>query len=127
MSAHPQGVFVAARCMHLDRLAVELSETLRERNAESILLRGPSIVRHLYTSSEQRGYADVDLLVAPENQVLAQEVLVAHGFRLMDEIGRTPDDRPAWSRTWFRERDAAYVDLHRTLVGAGVEPGQAWL
>jgi hypothetical protein len=52
--------------------------------------------------------------------------LVEHGFRLLDEIGRAPDDRPAWSRTWFRDSDGVYVDLHRTLVGARVASATTW-
>jgi hypothetical protein len=126
MSVPSPGFFVAARCMHLDRLAVELTDSLRDYGADSILLRGPSIVRHLYDVGETRGYADVDLLVAPESQEVADRVLIEHEFRLLDEIGRTAEDRPAWSRTWFRDRDGVYVDLHRTLVGAGVAAATTW-
>lgn len=124
--AGESGRLVALRCMLLDRIAAELDESLRERGVESILLRGPSIVRHLYPHQQLRGYADVDLLVGPGASETAQEVLTAHGFRLLDEIGRTPQDRPAWSRTWFRDGDGAFVDLHHTIVGAAVDQATVW-
>ena len=37
-----------------------------------------------------------------------------------------PVDRPAHERTWYREADSATIDLHRTIVGAGVPAEEVW-
>jgi hypothetical protein len=116
----------AARCMHLDRVAADLIHQLEARSVPSLLLRGPAIIRHLYSVAEPRDYADIDLLVAPELNSAAHTVLRENGFELRDEIGRTRDDRPAWSRTWFRTVDGVYVDLHRTIVGADADASTVW-
>jgi hypothetical protein len=112
--------------MHLDRLALELGESLRDRGIECILLRGASIARHLYSPGELRRYTDADLLVPARQRESAEALLVEQGFCLRDQVGRTLGDRPAWARMWHRASDSSYVDLHRTVVGAGVEPMATW-
>jgi hypothetical protein len=119
-------VVTALRSMLLDHLSGQLVKSLDGAGIESILLRGPSIARHLYTRGEQRPYVDVDLLVPPDHTTAAGDILESHGFVFIDPIGRTKDDRPAWSQTWFRDADAVSVDLHRTLVGASGGAATTW-
>lgn len=126
MIAASTDAVAAARCMHLDRVAADLIDQFEGRSVPSLLLRGPAIIRHLYSDAEPRAYADIDLLVAPELNSTAQAVLGENGFQLRDEIGRTRDDRPAWSRTWLRTVDGVFVDLHRTIVGVEADASTAW-
>jgi hypothetical protein len=109
-----------------DVVAAEVAEALRTAGIASILLRGPSIARHVYAAGESRSYADVDLLVAPAVMDQAERVLADHGFEHIPVLGQRPDDRPAWSRTWQRANDGADVDLHTTIVGVGVLPHDVW-
>ena len=117
---------VAARSIHLDGVAAEIAEAWRESGIPSILVRGPSIARHLYRAVESRDYVDVDLLVALESVAPAERVLADHGFRHLNKLGHRPGDRPTHARTWFRAADDAKIDLHHTIIGAGVEPGEIW-
>jgi hypothetical protein len=112
--------------MYLDRVAADLIGQLEARGVPSLLLRGPAIIRHLYSGAEPRTYADIDLLVAPELDAAAHAVLRENGFELRHEVGGTRDDRPAWSRTWFRDADGVYVDLHRTIVGVDADASTVW-
>jgi hypothetical protein len=107
-------------------VAADLINQLETRGVPSLLLRGPAIIRHLYSSAEPRAYVDIDLIVAPDLNAAAETVLREDGFELRHEIGRTHDDRPAWSRTWLRTVDGVYVDLHRTVVGVDADPSTVW-
>ena len=116
----------AARSIHLDGVAAEIAGAFRESGIPSILVRGPSIARHLYAPGESRDYVDVDLLVAPGTTVAAERILADHGFRHLNTLGHRPGDRPTHARTWSRAADEASVDLHHTIIGTGVEPAECW-
>jgi hypothetical protein len=103
-----------------------VGEALHSAGIASILLRGPSIARHVYDAGESRPYADVDLLVPTTAIAEAERLLDDHGFAHSAVLGERPDDRPAWSRTWQRASDGAEVDLHTTIVGVGVPPHELW-
>jgi hypothetical protein len=117
------GMAAAAISLRADLVAAEVSEAFRSAGIRSILLRGPSIARHLYPAGESRSYYDVDLLVAPTAMAAAEQILADHGFTHSAVLSQHPDDRPPWARTWKRA-DGGNVDLHRTLVG--VTPDEAW-
>jgi hypothetical protein len=109
-----------------DVVAAEVGEAFRTAGVASILLRGPSIARHVFTAGESRPYGDVDLLVATTVMDQAERLLSDHGFEHSAVLGQRPDDRPAWARTWKRASDGGEVDLHTTIVGAGVARHEVW-
>jgi hypothetical protein len=119
-------VAAAAAALAADVVAAEVAEALRGASIPTILLRGPSIARHVYRADEPRAYADVDLLVKSAAMDQAERVLADHGFTHSAVLGQRPDDRPAWSRTWQRSHDGGEVDLHTTVVGVGVPPHEVW-
>jgi hypothetical protein len=116
----------AAASLRSDLVAAEVAEAFRTAGIGSILLRGPSIARHLYGATDSREYVDVDFLVAPAAMGKAEQILADRGFEHSAVLGQRPDDRPPWARTWFRTADGGYVDLHRTIVGVGSAPDEAW-
>jgi hypothetical protein len=115
----------AAIALRADLVAAEVTGAFRRAGIRSILLRGPSIARHLYSAGESRSYDDADLLVATGAMAAAEQILADHGFTHRAVLSQHPDDRPPWARTWKRG-DGGNVDLHRTLVGVGVIPDEAW-
>jgi hypothetical protein len=118
-------MLTAARSLHVDAATAAVSEAFAVAGIRSVLLRGPSIERHLYGPGEVRSYVDADLLVEPGAFAHGEEVLAEHGFTHYGILGERSADRPAWSRTWSRS-DGGTVDLHRTIVGIGVEDEEAW-
>jgi hypothetical protein len=119
-------VAAAAASLRSDVVAAAVGEAFHSAGIASILLRGPSIARHVYAAGESRPYADVDLLVPTAAIAEAERLLDDHGFAHTAVLGERPDDRPAWSRTWQRASDGAEVDLHTTIVGVGVPPHELW-
>ena len=119
-------VAAAAASLRSDVVAAAVGEAFRSAGIASILLRGPSIARHVYDAGESRPYADVDLLVPTAAIAEAERLLDDHRFAHSAVLGQRPDDRPAWSRTWQRASDGAEVDLHSTIVGVGVPPHELW-
>lgn len=92
---------------------------------DAILLKGPSIVRWLYADGTERPYNDCDLLVAPEQFDSAGQALRSRGYEpLLDRWGL-----PSWwyghAVPWTHPGGVA-VDLHRTLIGVGVDQAAAW-
>ena len=116
----------AARSLQLDVVAGEVSDAFADAGIRCVVLRGPSVRRWLYRDSERRHYLDVDLLVAPERFAAAEGVLADLGFTYLPLMMERPVDRPAHERTWYREADSATIDLHRTIVGAGVSADEVW-
>jgi Uncharacterised nucleotidyltransferase len=119
-------VLATATSLHLDAVAVEVAEALREIGVRSILLRGPAIARWLYDDETSRTYVDVDLLVAYADVARAEELLSTLGFSNLTVEGVLAHDRPTYAHSWGRIRDGAAVDLHYTLLGARLEPERVW-
>ena len=92
----------------------------------AIMLKGPSIARWLYTDGTERPYNDCDLLVAPVEFDAAGQALRSLGYEpLLDRWGL-----PAWwyghAVPWTHPGGGVGVDLHRTLIGVGIDPAAAW-
>jgi len=119
-------VLAAGTALAADHVAVEVSGKLAAAGVRTIVLRGPSVTRHLYGADEPRGYIDADLLVAPASRAQAEHVLADLGFAHWAVLGQRAADRPAWSSTWVRARGGGNVDLHWTIVGARVQPDTVW-
>lgn len=115
----------AATSLKSDSVALEAAAALTGAGIPWIVLRGPSIARHLYDNEEVRGYVDVDLLVPTRSVAAASRVLEELGFSYRAVLGTRPSDRPPWSSTWNRG-DGGNVDLHWTIVGARVDSETVW-
>lgn len=113
-----------AAALVADGAAVEAVAAFRQAGIRSILLRGPSVARHLYTAGESRGYVDADLLIEHAQRANAERLLAELGFEEAAVLGPHPDDRPLPSTTWMR--GASEVDLHWTIIGARVPPDAVW-
>src|SRR5204862_5144377 len=92
----------------------------------SIVLKGPTIARWLYTSEEPRGYRDCDLLVPSEAVETAETVLAGLGFERRYDVSGLPDWWVEHAHEWWRESDAVWVDLHDGLSGLGVDKETVW-
>src|SRR3712207_2805392 len=79
-----------ARWMLLDIRTAKVFRDLSAAGITAIVLKGPSTVARLYPN-ETRPYADVDLLVGPDERDRTRETLMELGFQ-MDPSLRV--DRP---------------------------------
>ncbi len=114
----------AARNLMADATTSEVVSAFMGAGIRSVLLKGPVLDAWLY-GADVRPYRDSDLLVAPHDIEGAEDVLGELGFwhSPLDDL---PGDRPWHAHAWLRKRDGANVDLHRTLIGVGVEPEALW-
>jgi hypothetical protein len=113
------------RTLEVDRVTAEVVHALDVSAVACLLLKGPALATWLYGDGSTRAYVDTDLLVAPADRRGAEDVLSGLGF-----VKRLDDrDTPGWRQAahhWLRASDRANVDLHRTLVGIGVEEQRLW-
>jgi Uncharacterised nucleotidyltransferase len=116
----------AARAVSVDVVTAEVVTALTKAGIRSVLLKGPAIARLLYEPGELRAYNDLDLLVAPENELGAGIVLEDLGFEIVVDDSRLAGHRPLHAHEWVRARDRASVDLHRTLSGTNAEPAEVF-
>ncbi len=118
----------AASALRLDELTCRVVTSLRRAGIRGIVLKGPSIARWLYTDGNRRHYVDSDLLVDPRLVGAASLVLVELNF----EHPRGPvapglsGDRAPYAYAWIDRATGARFELHRTLIGLGVPPEEAW-
>ena len=106
----------------LDVVAGEIVAALRADGIPSILLKGPAIATWLYQPGEERAYGDVDLLVPRGDLRRARARLEAVGFAYLNlDVGTGRD-----SHHDRLLRDGIRVELHRTLVGVGVDADALW-
>lgn len=115
----------AGTSLKADLVALDVSASFAHEGIPSLIVRGPSVAKHLYDNDEVRGYLDVDFLVPQERVADASSTLERLGFVYRAVLSTHPDDRPPWASTWNRQ-DGGNVDLHWTLVGIGVEPSRVW-
>lgn len=109
----------------VDWYTAQVSDALRSRGVQSILLKGPAIRRWLYADAPgERGYLDADLLVSVAHLDAARAVLSELGFEREDDGGTA--DVYTWAESWRRQADGAVVDLHRTLQGCEYAPSDPW-
>ena len=117
---------IAANNAMVDSLTVEAVAALSESGVDCILLKGPSFARWLYPGQFVRTYVDTDLLVAIGKMQEVNRALEPVGFSLSKPTVDLPHDRPAYVLDWLRPRDAAVVEIHRTLVGIRADPNHVW-
>lgn len=109
----------------LDAAALEAVGILADMGLDVLVLKGPALARLLYDEDEQRGYSDIDLLVAPADLAAAGGVLEVYGFvdRTRSSNRELFVDDPhavAW------ERGTVTIDLHWRLPGCSADPRTAW-
>jgi hypothetical protein len=102
----------------------EVFAALDEAGIQSILLKGPTIVRALYGDGGFRPYSDTDVLVSPAGYQPAERVLEALGFAPKLADVDHPDLEPDTQRLWLRGLDQ--LDLHMQLEGIGAPPARTW-
>ena len=105
----------------LEALAAEVTTELERSGIENVVLKGPSVIRWLYPTATDRYSVDVDLLVAPADLERAEATLAVLGFEPLEP---RRDDKHA--RSWMRRGEPLPVDLHRSIVGVGVDDEKAW-
>jgi hypothetical protein len=115
----------SARSMRVDLVTAEVGRAFEQAGVQAILLKGPSVAKHLYLDGTARPYGDSDLLIAEDQRPAAEAALERLGFQ------RHLDDRdtPGWHQVahhWIRQADEAEVDLHWTLTGVAAPPDALW-
>lgn len=118
---HPALVDVARRLV-LSARAAKIVHSLNDSGIDTIVLKGPSTSRRLYPDGG-RPYGDIDLLVAPSSLAGTRARLADLGFRTTPTLR---GDRPQPCETWHRDDDGTNLDLHWSIAGASVSPGQVW-
>ena len=115
---------VGGRNATLNAAAAAVVEGLSERGVPSIVLKGPATVHWLYEASWDRPYSDADVLVPPDGFEVARTLLQELGYRKHGYYVDRPDRWIPHDETWTAPQGD--VDLHRSLPGVGVDPGEAW-
>jgi len=116
----------AANNAIVDNITVEALSALGDCGVDCILLKGPSFSRWLYQDRFVRTYVDTDLLVPIDTMRDVNRALEQVGFSLSKPTMDLPYDRSAYVLDWLRPRDAAVIEIHRTLVGIRADPNQVW-
>ncbi len=111
----------AVRALLLDGTLAEIARTFREKDVQSLLLKGPAFARWLYEEPRRRAYLDIDLLVAPGSFDAAESALADLGFRSLPRLFAA--HHTVWQRDGLLDVD---VDLHHGVVGVGVPHEVAW-
>jgi glycosyltransferase involved in cell wall biosynthesis len=89
-------------------------------------MRGPAVARWLYDDPLERGYGDVDLLVAPGDYAAAGAILRELEFVDTSANMRADEQHPNESH-WMRMRDGnVVVDLHHSLSLIDADPPRTW-
>lgn len=119
----------AANCLRVDHATVEAVEEMLRAGVRPVLLKGPVVANWLYSRDpSRRAYNDADLLVAPNEYAAARNVLAGLGYRPVPASGlRFRHGVTRHAECWFRDRDIAAIDLHRTIHGTErLDPGAVW-
>ena len=116
----------AASRLRIDAATAELLDAFQAAGVEALVLKGPSLVGWLYTREDVTGYLDSDLLLRPGDESAAAESLRLLGFAPVQDESRLPEWWLEHAMPWFRGSDGVTVDLHRHLIGIGVDAPKAW-
>jgi hypothetical protein len=117
------------RRRELDAAAAAALDAFEARDVQSLLLKGPALARELYDEGESRGYADIDLLVAPRDLEESREALLALGYVRADEAFRIDDVAGVLhSELWAQSGKSGplWVDLHWRLAGCEAPGAAVW-
>lgn len=109
-----------------DELAADVMTRLERAEVPFLLLKGPALARFLYRPGEQRRYMDVDLLVRPDAQKRAGEILHELGFENITEREGVDGFTGAVHAEKWQRLGRLPVDLHLRLPGCALPPEEAW-
>jgi hypothetical protein len=114
----------------LDAAAAEALDRFDADGIPCILLKGAALARLLYSSTQQRGYNDVDLLIAPGHLDAAHRILDELGYTNITAARGVEDVAGAvHAETWVRRSEEIgplMLDLHSRLPGVKASPQAAW-
>jgi hypothetical protein len=110
----------------VDRAASRVLDVFEEAGIDLLVLKGPAHAAWLYDESDPRGYADIDILVAPAELARGGAALEAADFALQFDQATDPDLwTEAHAQTW-RGNGPTTVDLHWRVPGVELAPEVAW-
>lgn len=115
----------AARARHLimtRALAAVLTRFEADRIA-ALPLKGPALAETVYPDPSLRAFADLDVLVPPEDRRRADAALQALGYQRLADAHSWEFDIEYDGATLYAGRDGVHVDLHWALV---TEPRYVW-
>lgn len=120
------------RRAELDDAAGEVLDAFDAAGVDSVLLKGPALVRMLYRPDEHRGYSDIDVLVRPKDLARARQALTGVGYRNSGDVTAVDDVAGILhAEMWFRLVEgesgvAQQIDLHWRLPGCEAPPDIVW-
>ena len=120
------GRIEAFRRLALDSAVATLVPALRARGVRPVLIKGPAIAGWLYEDPRERPYGDIDLLIAPGQFALAEQVMAEHGF-IAAASGLRNAERVKHHERWTRPgAQEIRIELHRTLALLSQPPSLVW-
>jgi hypothetical protein len=125
-AGHSEQVEAVADRLRIDATTAEVLSAFGSARVEALILKGPSLTGWLYTTEDAVSYVDSDLLLRPGDEQAAGTVLTALGFELEHDDSELPEWWLEHGAAWLRNRDGVRIDLHRRLLGIGVQPDDAW-
>src|SRR5262249_44681511 len=112
-----------ARSMLQDAVTAGGTPPPHPQGIRSIVLEGPPSPRLPHGARGEHSHVDSDLLVPPEFLSAAGSELRRLGFsRYLPRYGEAQELEHA--EVWSRENE--FLDLHWTVPGTGVDPGEVW-
>jgi len=109
-----------SQCMVYENFLTQFSEQLSDRNIPFRIFKGISLANEIYNPAYLRGYADLDLLIKPEDLNKLQDFLFQKGFQLSNDLyTHFPLDvvkKYAFARHYIRSRPTEIaLDVHLNL------------
>ena len=120
----------AGRQGDLDLAAAEAISALEDAGIEVLLLKGAALAQALYAPDRERGYYDIDLLVAPEHRATTGKILALLGYRNITSDHQGIDDvagvvhAELWTRVIATGNIS--IDLHWKLAGCHAAEQRIW-
>jgi Uncharacterised nucleotidyltransferase len=123
-----------ARSLHqraeLDAAAAAVLDAFDRAGVETLVLKGPALAQLLYRPDEQRGYSDIDLLIAPNDLPTARRTLVELGFSdtRTSIFGVDDVSGVVHAEIWTRRGTSGplQIDLHWRLPGCDAPAEAVW-
>lgn len=84
-----------------------------------LVLKGPQVQALLYNGKTERDYCDLDILVRPEQYLLAVRLLLQSGAQLLPINPKRLASRDADYQLQLRSPQGILVELHRALADTG--------
>ena len=69
------------RYLHMERQLAELMDIFQKAGIRVLVIKGPALAYSVYPNPATRSFSDIDLLMRPEQFLLAREVLLNNGYR----------------------------------------------